>query len=89
MTNEGSVSGFWETGNTLERIRDALEKAGLSLDRVTIQDLAPVDHLHARGLPATVDLANRLLIERGCVFRRKRSPIPTDCDHLFRLKPIT
>ena len=65
MTNEGDVSGFWEKGNTLERIRDALEKAGLSLDRLSIQDLAPVDHLHARGLPATVDLADRLPIERG------------------------
>jgi SAM-dependent methyltransferase len=65
MTNEADVSGFWEQGNTLERIRDALHKAGLSLDGLTIRDLAPVDHLHARGLPATVDLADRLPIERG------------------------
>lgn len=65
MANEGSVSGFWEHGNTLDRIHQALKKAGLSLDRLTIQDLAPVDHLHARGLPATVDLADRLPIERG------------------------
>lgn len=65
MNIEGDVSGFWEKDNTLERIRDALEKAGLSLDRLSIQDLAPVDHLHARGLPATVDLADRLPIERG------------------------
>ena len=65
MANEGSVSGFWEHGNTLDRIHEALKNAGLSLDRLTIQDLAPVDHLHARGLPATVDLADRLPIERG------------------------
>ena len=65
MTTEGNVSGFWEKGNTLERIRNALEKAGLSLKGLTVQDLAPVDHLHARGLPATVDLADRLPIESG------------------------
>ena len=65
MTSHGDISGFWEKGNPLERILDALEKAGLSLDKLTIHDIAPVDHLHARGLPATVDLSDRLPIERG------------------------
>ena len=65
MISHGDISGFWEKGNPLERILDALEKAGLSLDKLTIHDIAPVDHLHARGLPATVDLSDRLPIERG------------------------
>ncbi len=65
MTNQSDVSGFWAKGDTLGRILNALDKAGLSLDKLSIHDLAPVDHLHARGLPATVDLADRLPIERG------------------------
>jgi SAM-dependent methyltransferase len=65
MTDQGDISGFWAKGDTLGRILDALDKAGLSLDTLSIHDLAPVDHLHARGLPATVDLADRLPIEPG------------------------
>ncbi len=65
MTNQSDSSGFWAKGDTLGRILNALNKAGLSLDNLSIHDLAPVDHLHARGLPATVDLADRLPIERG------------------------
>ncbi len=65
MTSQREISGFWAKGDTLERILTALEKAGLSLDNLSIHDLVPVDHFHARGLPATVDLADRLLIARG------------------------
>jgi SAM-dependent methyltransferase len=43
----------------------ALEKMSKPLDAVTAEDLAPVDHFHARGLPATVELADRLPIEAG------------------------
>ncbi|HZM35092.1 MAG TPA: class I SAM-dependent methyltransferase [Burkholderiales bacterium] len=32
---------------------------------MTVEDLAPVDHFHARGLPATVELADRLPIRQG------------------------
>lgn len=65
MTDRSNISGFWAKGDTLARILEALDKAGLSLDNLRILDLAPVDHLHARGLPATIDLADRLPIERG------------------------
>jgi SAM-dependent methyltransferase len=41
----------------------ALEKAGKSPDALTVADLAPVDHFHARGFPATVELADRLPIK--------------------------
>jgi len=64
MASERDVSDFWGHGNTLERILEALKKAGLSTESLSVQDLAPVDHLHARGLPATVDLADRLPIAR-------------------------
>ncbi len=65
MTDQSDISGFWAKGDTSGRIFHALNEAGLSRDNLTISDLAPVDHLHARGLPATVDLADRLPIERG------------------------
>ncbi|HEX5468234.1 MAG TPA: methyltransferase domain-containing protein [Gaiellaceae bacterium] len=32
---------------------------------MTVEDLAPVDHFHARGFPATVELGDRLPIEAG------------------------
>lgn len=35
------------------------------VDGLTLEDLAPVDHFHARGFPATVELADRLPIEAG------------------------
>ncbi|HET8758195.1 MAG TPA: class I SAM-dependent methyltransferase [Solirubrobacteraceae bacterium] len=41
----------------------ALERASKPLDSLTAEDLAPVDHFHARGLPATVELADRLPVE--------------------------
>jgi SAM-dependent methyltransferase len=65
MADQGDVSSFWAKGDILGRILDALKKAGLSVDELNTNDLAPVDHLHARGFPATVDLADRLPIERG------------------------
>ena len=40
-------------------------KTSKSLDAVTVEDLAPVDHFHARGFPATVELADRLPIKAG------------------------
>jgi len=65
MSGQSHVSGFWAKGDTLGRILTALDRAGLSLDTLSILDIAPVDQLHARGLPATIDLADRLPIKRG------------------------
>jgi SAM-dependent methyltransferase len=65
MTSDIDVSAFWDQGNTLDRILSALEGAGISRDKLSVDDLAPIDHLHARGLPATVELADRLPILPG------------------------
>lgn len=35
------------------------------MDGLTVEDLAPVDHFHARGFPATVDLADSVPIMAG------------------------
>lgn len=65
MTNENTIADHWGSGDVYALIAAALEKTSKSLDAVTIEDLAPVDHFHARGFPATVELADRLPIKAG------------------------
>ena len=42
-----------------------MKAAGIDPETVTVEQLAPVDHFHARGFPATVELADALPIEAG------------------------
>jgi len=65
MTNKRAISGHWATGDVYARIESALKAASKPLDRLTVEDLAPVDHFHARGFPATIELADQLPIEPG------------------------
>lgn len=60
-----AIAEHWGKGDVYGRIVAALEKMSKPLDGLTIEELAPVDHFHARGFPATVDLADRLTIEAG------------------------
>ena len=60
-----SIANHWGKGDVYGRIVAALEQMSKPLDGLTIEELAPVDHFHARGFPATVDLADRLPIEAG------------------------
>jgi cyclopropane fatty-acyl-phospholipid synthase-like methyltransferase len=46
-------------------IVSALAKMSRSLDALTVEDLAPVDHFHALGFSATVELADCLPIKVG------------------------
>lgn len=46
-------------------IMSALQKAGKPTSGLTLEDLAPVDHFHARGFPATIELGDRLPITSG------------------------
>jgi len=63
MTDAKAISDHWGTGDVYARIMEAMQAASLSPDTVTVEQLAPVDHFHARGLPATVELADVLPIE--------------------------
>jgi SAM-dependent methyltransferase len=63
MSNEQAIADHWATGDVYARIVAALEQTSKRLDALTMQDLAPVDHFHARGLPATVELGDRLPIQ--------------------------
>lgn len=65
MDDPHAIAGHWATGDVYARVVSALEKAGKPLAGLTVEDLAPVDHFHARGFPATVDLADRLTIHPG------------------------
>jgi SAM-dependent methyltransferase len=47
----------------VERLDDALAKAGLVGKRLSPADLAPLDQFHARGLAATVELAEAVNIQ--------------------------
>ena len=58
------VARHYEQTGLLDRILVALIAAGKDLDRLTIDDLAPVDEFHSRQRGATEELA-RLLAPRG------------------------
>src|SRR5882724_1380933 len=63
MPGENVIADHWATGDVYARIVATLQQTSTSLDALTVQDLAPVDHFHARGLPATVELGDRLPIQ--------------------------
>ncbi len=65
MTDSGSISDHWSKGDVYARILTAMEAALIDPDTVTVEQLAPVDHFHARGFPATVELADALPIKSG------------------------
>jgi SAM-dependent methyltransferase len=63
LSNEKAIADHWATGDVYARIVAALAQMSKPLDALTVQDLAPVDHFHARGFPATVELGDRLSIK--------------------------
>jgi SAM-dependent methyltransferase len=65
MKEMNAIADHWAKGDVYALIVSALEKMSKPLDGLTIEDLAPVDHFHARGLSATVELADRLPIKAG------------------------
>lgn len=65
MADAQSISDHWGKGDVFARILKAMELAGIDPKSATIEDLAPVDHFHARGFLATVDLADALPVKEG------------------------
>jgi ubiquinone/menaquinone biosynthesis C-methylase UbiE len=63
MPRENAIAEHWGSGDVYALILAALAKAGKSTDAVTVEDLAPIDHFHARGFPATLELADRLPVK--------------------------
>lgn len=73
MADEKPITYQWGSGDIYSLIISALEKMSKPIDALTMEDLAPVDHYHARGLPATIELADRLpfkanqhIVDIGC-----------------------
>jgi SAM-dependent methyltransferase len=65
MTDTKAIADHWASGDVYGRIEAALRKLPKPLEELTVEDLAPVDHFHARGFPATVELADKLPIRPG------------------------
>lgn len=65
MSNAKAIADHWGRGDVYGLIVSALNKMSKPLEGLTVEDLAPVDHFHARGFPATVELADRLPIKAG------------------------
>jgi SAM-dependent methyltransferase len=59
------IADHWGKGDVYGLVLSALEKAGKPLASLTIEDLAPVDHFHAGGFPATIELGDRLPVKPG------------------------
>lgn len=57
MSDHNDVSRHYGRGGVLERIEKGLVDSGVDLQHVTIDDLAPVDHLHSRGREGTLEIA--------------------------------
>ena len=55
------VARHYARGGLIDRILDALAEAGKDLERLTIDDLAPVDEFHSRRRRATAELAGLLV----------------------------
>lgn len=65
MTEASAIADHWGRGDVYGLIVSALARASKPLESLTVEDLAPVDHFHARGFAATVELADRLPIKPG------------------------
>jgi SAM-dependent methyltransferase len=63
--NQPEVARHYGRGGLLQRILAALHGAGKDIERLTIDDLAPVDEFHGRQRRATEELAAMLAPRRG------------------------
>jgi len=65
MSEAARIADHWANSDVYALIISALEASSKSLDSLTVEDLSPVDHFHARGFPATVELGERLPVKPG------------------------
>lgn len=65
MSDSNSDSRQWATGDVYGRIIEAMRAASISPEAVTVEQMAAVDHLHACGFAATIELADALPVKAG------------------------
>jgi ubiquinone/menaquinone biosynthesis C-methylase UbiE len=58
MADDEHISGHYSSGKLMERLRAALTAEGIDPDRPTVEQLAPFDQFHGRGLEATQQVAD-------------------------------
>lgn len=56
MSTEANIDAHWGKGGLADAIFAAIEAAGLDPGNLTPDELAPLDHLHGRGVDATREL---------------------------------
>jgi len=65
MSIDKRVAEHYARRDLASRILGALQAAGKDVDRLSLEDLAPVDEFHVRGRPATAELAGALGLAPG------------------------
>ncbi|MCY4503097.1 MAG: SAM-dependent methyltransferase, partial [Alphaproteobacteria bacterium] len=60
MAAASDISGHYSQGGLLARLEANLREDGVDPAQATIEELAPYDQFHGRGLEATEDIANLL-----------------------------
>ncbi len=65
MSDAQSIADHWGKTDVFARILAAMQAAGITPETATVERLAPVDHFHARGFPATIELADALPVKPG------------------------
>ena len=68
MTIDREVSAHYSRGTLLSRLNAALLEDGVDPDHPSIEELAPYDQFHGRGLEATKELAERMPVGFGRSF---------------------
>jgi SAM-dependent methyltransferase len=65
MTIESEVAAHYGRADLKTKLLARLAAAGRSVETLTLDDLAPIDQLHVRGLPATLELGEALSLSPG------------------------
>lgn len=62
---ENDIAGHWAKQDIFDLIVRTAAANGIPRESLTQDSLATIDHLHARGLPATVEMADALPVRPG------------------------
>ena len=60
MKNSVDIQGHYTSGTLWARLCEAVAEDGIDIASASVEDLAPYDHFHGRGLEATVEMADAL-----------------------------
>lgn len=60
MSTDSEIISHWERGGVWDAVQRMIKNAGLDPDKLTPEELAPLDHLHGRGVEATREIFERI-----------------------------